>query len=146
MKIEDGSMWCNLYVPIESKTPSQVLFNLFFIPTALPITIQWRVDFSIHTISIANVIRARNVTHVSLLYRKAGPRGREGERREASEGWREMFGLATLYKSEGGRKTEKGYDLVLVWRARKIYRSGCGHLISTEKESYRQDILMDFRK
>jgi hypothetical protein len=31
---------CNLYVPIESKTPSQVLFNLFFIPTALPITIQ----------------------------------------------------------------------------------------------------------
>jgi hypothetical protein len=29
-----------IYVPIESKTPSQVLFNLFFIPTALPITIQ----------------------------------------------------------------------------------------------------------
>lgn len=49
-------------LPIEGKAPSQVLFNLFFIPAALPIAIK-RMIPTVDTIAIANPIRNRDVAH-----------------------------------------------------------------------------------
>lgn len=98
-----------LRIPIKSKTPSQVLFNLFLIPTALPMTFSSWMAFSImNSTTIVLPIGVGNITHFPFCQTTTG--GREKERDCWNRRWK-WERMAEEYKEGRGREIEKGYDL-----------------------------------